>query len=81
METKELKVSAKTQKFIECISSLDSQYKLTYEALENIYGVRNAEEVMERDYSDTYNKLRGIASKFLLWSIDESIAKNNFEEI
>lgn len=81
METKDLKVSAKTQKFIECISSLDKQYRLTCEALEGIYGVRNAEEIMDRDYSDAYNKLRKITSKFLLWSIDESIARDSFTEI
>lgn len=81
METKILKVSAKTQKFIECISSLDSQYRLTSEALENIYGVHHAEEIMDKDYFETYNKLRDITAKFLLWSIESNIASNNFEEI
>lgn len=81
METKTLKVSAQTQGLIECLCSLSNLWGQVDKVLAGIYGERQAQEIMDKDYNDAQDKLRQVISSFLLDSIDDNIADINFTEI
>lgn len=81
METKEMKVSAQTQKFVECMRSLDKHWSQVHDTLASFYGNAQASSILEDGYSDAHEKLRGIIAGYLFDSMNERMANIDFQEI
>lgn len=81
METKDLKISKETQKFIECLDSLNKQWDVIYDALALLYGTSQAEIIMQDRINETFGGLKNIVQGFLIESIDDKMNEFNYKEI
>lgn len=81
MNTEGLKISEQTQALIACMKSLDEQWESTYDALSTMYGEKGAEDRMNEEYSEAYEKLKNFVSKYIIVSINEHLSNLNSGEI
>lgn len=81
METTDLKISKETQQFIRCLDSLNKQWDVICDALALLYGVPQAEIIMQDRVNESFGELKNIVQGFLIESIDDKMNEINFKEI
>lgn len=81
MEATDLKISKETQQFIRCLDSLNKQWDAICDALALLYGVPQAEIIMQDRVNESFGELKNIVQGFLIESIDDKMSEINFKEI
>jgi hypothetical protein len=74
-------IGNKTSNFLSCIIQLYELSSKVYDALEEMYGEKNADEIIRGQYYQKSNELKSVLSEFLMDSIDESISWKGFDKI
>lgn len=74
-------VSENTARFLDCHRKCNSLYDDIYEAIEAIYGNREAERVMEEHVADHLEGIKSIVTQYAGHSINEELGSlNNVNE-
>lgn len=68
-------VSKSTANFIDCLCEMEKLYSLTYNALEEMYGVAKADELIKGDFWKKYDAIQSVINAFMIDSISYNIGK------
>lgn len=75
-------VSKQTEKFVECMRTMQRLYSQVYSALEEIYSYNDAEQIMADSFTVEYAALEKRVEQLMINSIKERMSDlNNTQEI
>lgn len=72
-------VSQQTARFVHSLRLMDAVFNELYEAIDDLYGYKVAEDVMNNEFFIAYDSARSIIIRFLTESVDVTLSdlKNN----
>lgn len=74
-------VSKQTEKFVECMRTMQGLYSQVYSALEEIYSYNDAEQIMAESFIIEYAALEKRVEQLMINSIKERMSDLNNKEI
>ncbi len=78
---KAIAVSENTGKLIECVEKLDQINEAVYNTLEDMFGERQTEKIMNEKFFTQYDSFRNAIYAIISVSINENMSYVGFKEI